>query len=124
MRTGASPKEQQLRKSERTRQAILDAALEFLWNNQFRDLKISKLLSSVGSSRPTFYSCFTDLHQMMEVLLEVLRTDISSVCMPWLEGDGDPVPLLKTNLSALVKVADQRGPCFAPSPRRQLQTPG
>ncbi len=98
------------RKSERTRKAILDAALEFLWSHPFRDLTVGGLMSSVGASRPTFYQYFTDLHELMETLLKDVGGEILAVSMPWLEGDGDPVPLLMENLSGLVKVTYQRGP--------------
>jgi len=102
---GSSP-----RKSERTRQAILDAALEFLWTHPFRDLTVAELTALAGTSRPAFYQYFSDLHDLMETLLNGLEDDIMSVAMPWFEGDGDPIPLLKETLAGLVKICYQRGP--------------
>lgn len=97
-------------KSERTRQAVLDAALEFVWTHPFRDLSVAGLMSLVGASRPAFYQYFSDLHHLMELLLEDLRADILSVATPWLEGAGHPVPLLQETLSGLVSICYKRGP--------------
>ena len=104
-REGVSP-----RKSERTRQAILDAALEFLWTQPFRELTVGELMVMAEASRPAFYQYFTDLHQVMEVLLDDLRDEIMSVAAPWLIAEGDPVPLLRESLTGLVKVCYRRGP--------------
>lgn len=55
-----------LRKSERTRQAILDSALKFLWTQPFRDVTVGALMPLTGTSRSAFYQYFTDLHDLME----------------------------------------------------------
>jgi len=34
-----------IRKSDRTRQAILDAAVEFLWVRPFRDMTVAELMT-------------------------------------------------------------------------------
>ena len=98
------------RKSERTRQAILDAALEFLWTHPFRDLTVADLTSRVGASRSVFYQYFADRHDLMDVLLSEMRDDILDAAKPWFEGDGDPASLLRESLSGLVKICYQRGP--------------
>ena len=98
------------RKSERTREAILDSALQFLWKLPFRDLTVGELMSATGSSRSTFYQYFKDLHELMEALLLALKQEIFEVARPWFEGEGDPVPLLKESLSGLVKVCHEQGP--------------
>jgi len=72
------------RKSERTQQAILDSALGFLWIHPFRDLTVAELMSLAGASRPAFYQYFTDLHDLMETLLNGMRDDILDVAKPWL----------------------------------------
>jgi len=99
-------------KSERTRQAILDAALEFLWTHPFRDLSVAELMSLVGASRSAFYQYFSDLHDLMEVLLDDLRVDILSVAMPWFKGDDNPALLLQETLSEVVAISYKRGPIF------------
>ena len=96
-------------KSERTRQAILESALEFFWTHPFRDLSVGELMARAGASRPTFYQYFADLHDLMAVLLDTLRADVFSATAPWFEGRGDPVPELKAALTGLVEVCYERG---------------
>lgn len=107
MPRGSAPS---LRKSERTRQALLDGAEAFLWTHSFRDLSVAKLTSPIGASRPTFYQYFSDLHNLMETLLAGIGADIFAAANPWLEGDGDPVRLLEESLDGLVRVCYERGP--------------
>ena len=102
--------DQSVRKSERTREAILGAALDILWTHPFRDLKIAELMARAGSSRPTFYQYFTDLHDLMETLLETLKIEILDVAQPWLTAEGDPVSQLAEALSGLTKVSYRLGP--------------
>jgi len=45
-------------KSERTRAAILNAALDFVWSHPFRDLTITSLMASTGASRSALYQYF------------------------------------------------------------------
>jgi len=103
-------REHQPTKSERTREAILASALEFFWARPFRELTVAELMARAGASRPTFYQYFHDLHDLMAVLLEGIRTDIFQAAHPWFEGEGDPVPLLKAALSGLVNVCYESGP--------------
>ena len=99
-----------LRKSERTRQAILEAALEFLGSRPFRNLTVAELMSLARSSRPVFYQYFADLHDLMEDLLSDLQQEILAVAQPWLTAGDDPVLQLAKALSGLVKVCYRRGP--------------
>lgn len=98
------------RKSERTREAILDSALEYLWARPFRDLTVGELMSEVGSSRSVFYQYFRDLHELMETLLLGLKEEVFEATKPWFQGEGDPFPLLIESLQGLVQVCYQRGP--------------
>jgi TetR/AcrR family transcriptional regulator, ethionamide resistance regulator len=98
------------RKSETTREAILEAALDLVWTHPFRDLTVGKLMSRAGCSRPAFYQYFTDLHDLMDALLRGLERDIIEAATPWLRGAGDPVPRLKESLGGMVEVCAQRGP--------------
>ena len=97
-------------KSERTRAAILDAALEFIWSHPFRDLTVKSLTTSVGLSRSAFYQYFDDLHDLMETLLSMLNEEVLAVTGPWFEGDGDPIALLNESLAGLVDVCYRLGP--------------
>ncbi len=102
--------ESELRKSDRTRQAILDGALEFLWSHPFRDLTVKELMSITGTSRSAFYQYFNDLHELMEALLRGIEEDIFGVAKPWFEEEGNPVPLLEETMEGLVRVCYQQGP--------------
>jgi AcrR family transcriptional regulator len=97
-------------KSERTRAAILNAALDFIWSHPFRDMTVSSLMASTGVSRSAFYQYFNDLHELMETLLDMLQQEIFDAAEPWLAGVGDPVTLLHKTVTGLVHVCYQRGP--------------
>jgi len=111
-------------KSERTRAAILNAALDFLWSNPFRDMTVSSLMAATGVSRSAFYQYFKDRHEVMERLLNILQGEIYDVAENWLTGVGDPVALLSETVTGLVRLLHQRGPIVravadaAPSDRR------
>ena len=81
-------------KAERTRTAIINAALEFLWTHRFRDLTVASLMASTSAGRSAFYRYFGDLHELMAALLEMLRDEIVAATVPWHAGIGDPVALL------------------------------
>jgi len=97
-------------KSDRTRAAILNAALEFIWVHPFRDLTVNKLMTSTGLSRSAFYQYFQDLHNLMESLLDLLKVEVYVVTDPWFEGIGDPVARLNESLVGLVDVCFRLGP--------------
>ena len=99
-----------LTKAERTRVEILEAAVDFLWTNRFRDLTIAKLMSGTSAGRSAFYQYFGDLYELAEALLRGLESDIFEVATHWLNDDGDPVSLLEKSLSGLVDVTYERGP--------------
>jgi len=99
-----------LGKSERTRAAILDAALAFLWARPFRDMTVNVLMEKVPVSRSAFYQYFRDVHELMETLLADLGEEILRVIKPWLKGSGDPVELLEQSLTDFVGVCRRQGP--------------
>lgn len=99
-----------LRKSEQTRQIILDTALEFLWSHSFRDLSVAGLTNQAGISRTCFYQYFDDLHNLMEVLLNDLEWEILAAAEPWLIAKADSAVKLSESLYKLVKVCYERGP--------------
>jgi len=78
-------------RSERTRAAILNATLDFIWSHPFRDMTVSTLMDSTGLSRSAFYQYFKDVHEVMESLLDMLRDEVFAATGAWFEGDGDPV---------------------------------
>ena len=97
-------------KSDRTRAAILNAALDFVWSHPFRDMTVTSLMESTGASRSAFYQYFTDLHEVMETLLKMFGEEIFAAVEPWLTGVGDPIAMIQETLAGLVDVCYQRGP--------------
>jgi AcrR family transcriptional regulator len=97
-------------KSERTRAAILNAAFDFIWSRPFRDMAVSSLMATTGMSRSAFYQYFSDVHELMETLLDLLQDEILVACDPWLSGVGDPVELMQETMTGLIQVCYRRGP--------------
>jgi AcrR family transcriptional regulator len=97
-------------RSDRTRAAILNAALDFIWSRPFREMTVNSLMASTGVSRSAFYQYFNDRHELMETLLDMLKDAVGDAVKPWLAGVGDPVALLGESLTGLVRVCYQRGP--------------
>lgn len=99
-----------LAKSERTRAAILDAALAFLWEHPFREMTVSRLMVRTKVGRSAFYQYFQDLHELMEHLVDDLQADIMAGARPWFTGTGEVTGLLRQSLEALIKVGYEKGP--------------
>jgi AcrR family transcriptional regulator len=97
-------------KSERTRAAVLNAALDFLWSRPFREMTVSGLMAPTGVSRAAFYQYFKDIHEVMEALLEMLQAEIFAAAEPWIAGIGDPVARMREAIAGLVRVSYRRGP--------------
>ena len=98
-------------KSARTRAAILNAALDFLWSHPYREMTIAALMAETDVGRSAFYQHFKDLHEVMETLLEMLQGEIFEVAEPWLAGVGDdPSAVMNETLAGLVRVCHERGP--------------
>ena len=110
-RLRASPEPtSKITKSDRTRAAILDAALEFIWSHPFRELSVNSLMASTDLSRAAFYQYFEDIHKLMETLLHMLADEIFASANIWIEGVGDPVALLNEAFEGLTRSCYQHGP--------------
>lgn len=109
LRVAAQPS-LRITKADRTRAAILDAALEFIWSRPFREMTVNSLMASTDLSRSAFYQYFDDIHQLMKALLDMLSEEIFTACNPWFTGVGDPVALLNETLGGAVQVCYRRGP--------------
>jgi AcrR family transcriptional regulator len=97
-------------KSDRTRAAILNAALEFIWSRPFREMTVNSLMASTNLSRSAFYQYFTDIHKLMETLLHMLAEEIFASSNLWLDGVGDPVALLTDAFEGLTQTCYRNGP--------------
>ena len=99
-----------IEKSERTRAAILNAGLEFVWSHPFRELTVSRLMDSTGLSRSAFYQYFKDLHDLMQALLDIVQDEVFAATGSWFTGVGEPIDLLNESLAGLVDVCYRLGP--------------
>ena len=97
-------------KSDRTRATILNAALEFIWSHQFREMTVNSLMASTDVSRSAFYRYFDDIHKMMETLLKMLAEEIFTSSNAWVDGVGDPVALLNEAYEGLTQTCYRYGP--------------
>ena len=97
-------------KSDWTRAAILNAALEFIWSRPFRDMTVISLMASTDLSRSAFYQYFEDIHRVMETLLHMLAEEIFTSSNVWLDGVGDPVALLNETFGGLTQTCYRNGP--------------
>jgi AcrR family transcriptional regulator len=97
-------------KSDRTRAAILNAALEFIWSRPFREMTVNSLMASTDLSRSAFYQYFEDIHKMMETLLQLMAEEIFVSSNLWLEGVGDPVALMNETFEGLTRTCHRNGP--------------
>ena len=97
-------------KSDRTRAAILNAALEFIWSRPFREMNVNSLMATTSVSRSAFYQYFTDIHDVMKTLLHALAEEIFGSSNLWIEGVGDPVALLNEAFEGLTQTCYRHGP--------------
>jgi TetR/AcrR family transcriptional regulator, ethionamide resistance regulator len=97
-------------KSARTRAAILNSALDFLWTRPFREMTIASLMAGTDVGRSAFYQHFTDLHEVMVNLLEMVQGEIFEAAEPFITGNGDPMAAMHESLAGLVRVGYDRGP--------------
>ncbi len=99
-------------KSERTRAAVLNAALEFIWSHPFCDMTVKTLMDSTDVGRSTFYLYFKDIHEVMEALLAILQEEIFDAAKPWITHVGDPIALMIESMTGLVRISYMRGPIY------------
>jgi AcrR family transcriptional regulator len=104
------PEPTKIGRLEITRADIMNTAFRFLWSHPFREMTVNKLMDQTSVSRSSFYNYFSDTHELIESLLEILESDILQGANPWLTDDGDPVALLHQSLTAEVHVCYRCGP--------------
>jgi len=97
-------------KSEKTRQDILRAALEFILDHSFHELTVCELMTRAGHSRPVFYQYYSDLHAVMLELLTALQQAVLDVAFPWLEGTNNTEELLRQSIRGMMEACYELGP--------------
>jgi AcrR family transcriptional regulator len=97
---------------EEARREIMDSAVRFLWEHDFRDLTIGELMGDTPLSRPAFYQYFKDLHGLIEALLSEVGAVMHQTAHPWINGEGEPIAALRESLKGVVQTCVHHGPVF------------
>ena len=97
---------------EEARREIMDSAVRFLWEHNFRDLTIGELMGDTPLSRPAFYQYFTDLHELIESLLSEVGAVMHQTAHPWINGEGEPIAALWESQKGVVQTCVDHGPIF------------
>ncbi len=58
-----------VQKSDRTRYTLLAAAAAALQEKNLNEVSVAEIVARAGTSRPSFYTYFTDLNEILKVLL-------------------------------------------------------
>ena len=112
-----TPHQMKARKSDLTRQAILDTAEDFLRDHSFSDLSIAVLMKLVGCSRPVFYQYFPDINELMLELLEDFTREVLELAetTPWLNDPKDPPAAMALMQKEVHQIAYRRAVVFRAS---------
>ena len=97
---------------EEARREIMDSAVRFFWEHDFRDLTIGELMGDTTLSRPAFYQYFRDLHELIEALLQEVESVMHQTAHPWISGEGEPIAALRESQKGVVQVCVDHGPIF------------
>ena len=97
---------------EEARREIMDSAVRFLWEHNFRDLTIGELMADTPLSRPAFYQYFKDLHELIESLLSEVGAVMHRTAHPWISGEGEPISALWESQQGVVQTCVDHGPIF------------
>ena len=72
-----------------TREAILDAAQEFLVHRRLREMTVSALMEPIAVTREAFYKHFTSRYDVVAALLGRFAAEVAEEFGIWLQGN-DP----------------------------------
>jgi AcrR family transcriptional regulator len=97
---------------EEARREIIDSAVRFLWEHNFRDLTIGELMGETPLSRTAFYQYFADMHELIESLLRDAAAVMHQTANPWFSGEGEPIAALRVSLKGVVQTCVDHGPIF------------
>ena len=101
------------RSPEAARQEILDAASYFLQRKPFRDLTIGELMDHTKAERPTFYTYFNDVYDLVEAIMEEVREEVVGYIAQRKNVDTDPGEALRAVLTETVNLWVRKGPMLA-----------
>jgi AcrR family transcriptional regulator len=98
------------RNPEESRQKILEAATEFLFEHPLRDMTVAELMDRTSLGRSSFYVYFRDRYDLAEALLKMIENLGLKAAGPWFEGSGRSLPALRAALKNIVNVFVKFGP--------------
>ena len=101
------------RSPETARKEILDAAAFFLQRRPFRDLTIGELMDHTKVRRPTFYTYFNDVYDLVEALMDEVREEVVGYVSNWRSGSLDRGDALTAVLTETVNLWVRKGPMLA-----------
>lgn len=97
----ASPKTPvQRRKSEATREALLEAARVVIARDGYTNARIVDIAREAGKSAGVFYSYFEDKTQLFSALVDAFHEDVKRVTPTLKEHEDNPAEAVKTSINA------------------------
>jgi len=101
------------RRSDETRQELLEAAAGFLERHPFRDLTIPGLMALTTVGRSSFYTHFKDIYSVIEALLVGVRDRVLADLKLWAVETKAPIEGLKSLVIHMVAVWEEHGPMLS-----------
>jgi len=95
---------------EEARGIIMAHAINYLRDNNFRDMTVAALMEGTPLSRPAFYRYFDDVHHLVLALLEEIERIMHETANPWILGIGEPREALRVSLAGVVQTMVDHGP--------------
>ena len=97
----ATPKTPVLRrKSEATREALLEAARVVIARDGYTNARIVDIAREAGKSAGVFYSYFEDKTQLFSALVDAFHEDVKRVTPTLKEHEDNPAEAVKTSVNA------------------------
>ena len=100
------------RDAARSRELIVETAVEFLRHHPYRDLNAGVLMERTGLSRPAFYQYFRNIPALVAHLLEGLASEMGESANAWLLEDGDRIEALYAGHGGVAAVVKEHGRLF------------
>jgi AcrR family transcriptional regulator len=93
------------KRREATRAKLLCAATQLLARDDFRALTIDDFIHAAAISRATFYNHFQTREELIEALVDHIRTQLSSAIETIYFGIGDPVRRIAAGVRLFIRMA-------------------
>ena len=108
----ATPDQDAPRDATRSRDLIVETAIEFHEQHPYRELNAGVLMERTGLSRPAFYQYFKNIPALIAHLLERLAAQMGEAANEWLMEDGDRIKALRAGHEGIATVVRRHGRLF------------